>query len=245
MPRVIYENPGAGGYNDAMAEDWIAPETHLEIEVLHKAIRACRRCQIDGYPILPPPIAEGQAPAPFLVIGQAPSLSDLQCERMYTGPAGRKLLDWLVEAGFAETDFGSTVYLTALTLCFPGRLPGKSTDRAPSARELSHCRPWLDSAWRLVRPRAVLLFGKMAIDAFLPGATMVTPAPVEEAPVCRKPLSLDAVIGKSFEKAGIAYVPLPHSSGASTWLNAPAHRALLADAIDRVRELRRQILGEA
>ena len=36
----------------------------------------------------------------------------------------------------------------------------------------------------------------------------------------------------------MTFVPLPHSSGASTWLNDPGHRALLAEAIERVREKR-------
>ena len=162
-----------------------------------------------------------------MVIGQAPSISDLRNERMYTGPAGRKLLGWLFDAGFAEADMGVSVYLTALTLCFPGRLPGKSTDRAPSAKERGNCRPWLDAVIDHVRPRVIIPFGKMAIDTFLPKA------------------SLDEVIGKVFEVDGVTYVPLPHSSGASTWLNSPEHQALLSTAIDRLREVRQTIVEVA
>jgi len=158
-----------------------------------------------------------------MVIGQAPSISDLRNETMYTGPAGRKLLGWLFDAGFTEEDMGSTVYLTALTLCFPGRLPGKSTDRAPSAKERANCRPWLNQVIAQVRPRVIVPFGKMAIDTFLPKA------------------SLDDTIGKVFDVEGVTYVPLPHSSGASTWLNAVEHQELLAKAIERLREVRERI----
>jgi len=195
----------------------------LELETLHSEIRACRRCEYDGFPIAPPPLVWGQAPAPFLLIGQAPGLSDWRGDRMYLGPAARKLIGWLGEAGFAPEDIGSTVYMTALTKCFPGRLPGKSTDRAPSPKERANCRPWLDQQWRLVNPKVVVLFGKMAIDTFLPRQ------------------SLDAVIGQTFEQNGILYIPLPHSSGASTWLNDAGHRALLQDAIVRIREARAKI----
>ena len=191
-----------------------------EIELLHDEIRTCRRCEADGFPISPPPMVWGQVPARFMLIGQAPGLSDLRGARMYLGPAARKLFGWMAEAGFAESDIGTTVYMTALTKCFPGRLPGKSTDRAPSPKERANCRPWLDAQWKLVQPRVVLLFGKLAIDTFLPKMT------------------LEMAVGNTFDVDGVTYIPLPHSSGASTWLNDPGHRALLVEAIERVREQR-------
>jgi uracil-DNA glycosylase len=199
--------------------------TTTEIDALQDRIRACRLCFDAGYPISPPPLTGGRAQAPFMVIGQAPSLSDLRNERMYTGPAGRKLLGWLYDAGFTEEDMGTTVYLTALTLCFPGRLPGKSTDRAPSGRERSNCRRWLDAVVQSVSPRVIILFGKMAIDTYLPK------------------MPLDESIGKVFEIDAVTYVPLPHSSGASTWLNSTEHQELLAKAIDRLRRIRAEILS--
>lgn len=192
----------------------------LPIEMLHDDIRQCRRCVQDGFPIVPPPLAWGLAPAPFLLIGQAPGITDHREGRMYLGPAARKLIGWLQEAGFAESDIGTRVYMTALTKCFPGRLAGKSTDRAPSPRERALCRPWLEAQHALVQPRVVLLFGKMAIDTFLPRAP------------------LETLVGQTFDIGGIPHVPLPHSSGASTWLNSSEHRALLTHAIARVREAR-------
>jgi uracil-DNA glycosylase len=197
---------------------------HDRIESLQDEIRQCRLCHDAGYPISPPPLTGGHAPAPFMVIGQAPSISDLRNGRMYTGPAGRKLIGWLFDAGFTEDDLGTAVYLTALTLCFPGRLPGKSTDRAPSARERANCRRWLDGQVATVRPKVIIPFGKMAIDTYLPKA------------------SLDDTIGKVFEKDGIIYVPLPHSSGASTWLNVEEHRQLLANAIKELGRIREEVL---
>jgi uracil-DNA glycosylase len=202
------------------------PSNFIPLHVLHDQIRACRKCEADGFPISPPPLVWGQAPAPFLLVGQAPGLSDWRGDRMYLGPAARKLIGWLVEAGFSEADIGTTIYMTALTKCFPGRLPGKSTDRAPSPKERANCRPWLDAQWALVQPRVVLLFGKLSIDTFLPK------------------MPLDAVVGRTFDQNGLIYIPLPHSSGASTWLNNSAHRDLLAEAIERIREERLRVLGE-
>lgn len=196
----------------------------VSIEVLHERIRACRRCEADGFPIIPPPLTWGLAPAPFMLIGQAPGLSDLRGGRNYLGPAGRKLIGWLKEAGFSDDDLGTTLYMTAITKCFPGRLPGKSTDRAPSGRERANCRPWLDQQIEAVQPRVFILFGKMAIDTFLP------------------PMPLTAAIGRTFERDGRIIVPLPHSSGASTWLNSAENRELVQQAILLLSEVRVSVL---
>ncbi len=199
----------------------------LEIELLHQEIRLCRACTEAGFSVEPPPLVSGHAPATFMLIGQAPSRSDQLNQHMYTGPAAQKLFVWLRSAGFTDDDFGGIFYLTALTKCFPGRLPGKSTDRAPSSREMALCSHWLTSQLAIVRPKAVLLFGKMAVDRFL------------------GPGSMTDRIGQTFHQGGIEYIPLPHSSGASTWLNYPENRARLALALEIVRQVRLRVLAEA
>ncbi len=205
----------------------------IEIQTLHESIGHCRLCAEHGFPITPPPVTRHQndppvAPASFLLLGQAPSLTDVRVGHTYQGPAGKRLIGWLVQAGFSPDDIGTTLYMTALTKCFPGRLPGKSSDRAPSPQELANCRPWLDREIAVVQPQVVILFGKMAIDTFL-----------------RPALSLDQRIGNRFEQDGIAYIPLPHSSGASTWLNSAEHQALLADAIALIADERRRLKPSA
>jgi uracil-DNA glycosylase len=42
-------------------------------------------------------------------------------------------------------------------------------------------------------------------------------------------------IGRRYELDGIAVVPLPHPSGASSWPNVPANRARLDTALELVR----------
>ena len=90
----------------------------------------------------------------------------------------------------------------------------------PSRSEQALCRPWLNAELDLVKPRVVVLFGGLAINTFL------SRAPLAE------------LVGQTFEKDGRVYIPFPHSSGASTWLNAHENRALLAQAIARLREAR-------
>ncbi len=190
------------------------------LPILQGEIRACTRCEDAGHIAEARPLTAGDADAPFMVIGQAPSRTAHETATFYRGPAGERLQGWFVEAGFAPEAFGTRVYLAAITKCFPGRLPGSSTDRLPSRAEQALCRPWLDQELALVQPRVIVLFGGLAIGTFL-----------SKAP-------LNQLVGRSFEKEGVTYIPLPHSSGASTWLNDPAHRQLLADAIERLREAR-------
>lgn len=65
----------------------------------------------------------------------------------------------------------------------------------------------------MLRPRVVVLVGGLAIKELL-GV-----------------MRLSDVIGETFERDGIVFVPLPHPSGASTWLNAPENKERLARAL--------------
>jgi uracil-DNA glycosylase len=190
------------------------------LNVLQAEIRACTKCQDAGFIPEARPLTTGDAGARFMVIGQAPSRTAHVTHTFYRGPAGERLRGWFVEAGFSVEDFGTSVYLAAITKCFPGRLPGSSKDRLPSKAEQALCRPWLDAELAMVDPRVVVLFGGLAITTFL----------------SRKPLV--ELIGQSFEREGRVYIPVPHSSGASTWLNGAENRELLRQAIERLREAR-------
>jgi uracil-DNA glycosylase len=193
------------------------------LDVLQAEIRACRRCEEAGFIAEARPLTRGTHEAKFFVIGQAPSRTDHETQGFYMGPAGRKLRGWLTEAGFAPEDLGTRVYFAAITKCFPGRKPGMSTDRLPSAKEQALCRPWLTQELETVNPPVVLLFGGLAIKTFL------SPAPLTE------------LIGQAFEKDERLYIPLPHSSGASTWLNSSHNQALLQEAIQQIRQVRERL----
>lgn len=196
----------------------ISPLTVLQAEIF-----ACTKCQDAGFIPEARPLTRGTDESRLLIIGQAPSRTDHETRGFYLGPAGLKLRSWFVQAGYAPEEFGTRIYFAAITKCFPGRLPGSSKDRSPSKAEQALCRPWLDSEIALVQPRVVALFGGLAIATFL----------------SRQPLN--ELVGRTFEKNGRLYVPLPHSSGASTWLNAPENRALLAQAIEQLREVRAEL----
>lgn len=163
----------------------------------------------------------------MMLIGQAPGITELEVHRPFAGKAGRELFRWMGSIDITETDFRHRVYMTAITKCYPGRVADGSGDRRPSGREISLCRPFLESQLALICPRAILLVGGLAIDRYFPKAPLTD------------------IIGKRFKREGVALIPLPHPSGASRWLNGAENRALLTEALRHVRsEWDRCVLGE-
>lgn len=165
---------------------------------------------------------EPDAPVPrILLIGQAPGFKGNQIARPFEGPSGDRLRSWFESAGIPRDDFWRKIHFTAVTRCYPGRLPGAKGDRLPTPTERRLCRPWLDEVRGLVDPEVVLLLGLLAIR------TVLGPVP-----------SLSATVGTSREVDGVRYLPLPHPSGVSRWLNEPPNVAAVAVAM---RELRRWV----
>jgi uracil-DNA glycosylase len=177
---------------------------------LNVRLRACRRCHAAGYlderesvPIARDP--EPDAPLPrILLVGQSPGLRATNENRPFAGIAGDKLRTWFQMAGIPREDFWRKIHFSAVTKCYPGRLPGARGDRVPTPEEQALCRPWLDAQMEMVQPDIVLLVGLLAIQTFLG----------------RVP-SLSAVVGTSEIRDGVRYLPLPHPSGVSRWLNEP------------------------
>jgi hypothetical protein len=43
-------------------------------------------------------------------------------------------------------------------------------------------------------------------------------------------------VGERYDLDGAVAIPLPHPSGASSWLNVPANRARVEQAVDTIKE---------
>ncbi len=191
------------------------------LDALHGEIASCRRCAEAGYPIQGRPILSSVEALParrVMLIGQAPGRREAAGGQPFMGPAGRRLFAWLESIGIDEHAFRQQVYMTAVTKCYPGPSASGHGDRLPSAAERSLCRPFLERQVRLVNPSLVILVGRLAIKTFLGKVRLA-----------------DAV-GRSSELDGRRWLPLPHPSGASTWLNRPHHQALLARALVLLRD---------
>jgi uracil-DNA glycosylase family 4 len=190
------------------------------INVLQQRILSCRLCEEHGYILRARPLVGGLPGDRLMVIGQAPGHRSVAKGRSFSGPGGTILQKWLEQAGFPPGYLHSHTYLSSLTRCDPGRNPRGDGDRRPSPAEVALCRPFLDAELQLLQPRVVLLVGTMAIEAF-----------------CGK-VKLEDVIGTYQEREGTLFLPLPHPSGVSRWLNDPAHLKLHQRALEILAEWR-------
>ena len=165
-----------------------------------------------------------------MLVGQAPGKVEIASRMPFAGRAGRTLFRWLAEAGLSEDEARDRIYIAAMTRCFPGPHPSGRGDRVPGRAELERCGTWLDDELRLIRPMLIIPVGKLAIARFLgtaPLAEVVGSEHVVEHPGGRS-----------------AVVPLPHPSGASSWIHGTGHRDLVTRAL-RLIDARMRTLGAA
>jgi uracil-DNA glycosylase len=200
----------------------------LALDRLRGELAACRRCDVAAE--VRPVVSPARAPRAMLV-GQAPGKSEISDGRAFTGRAGRTLFRWLARGGIEEGWFREHVYIAAVTRCYPGPHPSGRGDRVPSPAERARCGDWLARELAIIRPALVLPVGRLAIDRVL-----------GDAP-------LDQVVGRvhrvRLDGIETTVVPLPHPSGASGWIHAPGHAALLDAAIARIAECVAGLADEA
>ena len=195
-----------------------------DLSNLHSQIRACLKCQAAGYWIAPGAVVRGAHTAKVMAIGQAPGPTEATTKRPFNAGSGKRLFEWLGEAGFDEETFRATQYMTAITKCYPGQAGNGRGDRLPSKEEQALCRPWLDQEIALVNPKLIIPIGRLAIGLFFDPS-----------------LPLEKIIGARIERAGRIVIPLPHPSGASVWPHKPENRALVTQAIRLIAEQRRAL----
>jgi uracil-DNA glycosylase len=160
-----------------------------------------------------------------MLVGQAPGRVEAEGGTPFSGRAGQTLFRWLERAGVDEATAREAIYIAAVTRCYPGPHPSGRGDRVPTRQEQSSCADWLDNELRIIRPKLLIPVGRLAIHRFLPDI------PLSELIGTRH--SVQHVGGSS------TVIPLPHPSGASSWIHERGNRILLDQAIGLIgKELR-------
>ena len=189
--------------------------SYRSIASLQRDLRVCRACVEAGFPLESLPVVLPTERQRAYMYGQAPGVVEGEERRPWRGRAGKTLRRWLA---MDEDTFYATFYCASVTRCYPGRAPSGRGDRTPTPREQELCSFWREWEFRLLQPRLVVPVGGLAIKRLL-GVS-----------------GLAACIGRRYElDGGAVAVPLPHPSGASSWLNSPANRALVEGAVDLIR----------
>ena len=189
--------------------------SYRSITSLQRDNRLCRACVEAGFPLESLPVVLGYEGQRAYMFGQAPGIVEGEERRPWRGRAGKTLRRWLE---MDEDTFYGTFYCASVTRCYPGRPASGRGDRTPTPREQELCAFWREWEFRLLRPRLIVPVGGLAIKRLL-GVS-----------------GLAACIGRRYElDGGATAFPLPHPSGASSWLNSPANRALVEGAVDLIR----------
>jgi uracil-DNA glycosylase len=174
----------------------------------------CRACLEAGHYLGSlPVIAPGEGQRAYL-FGQAPGIVEGEERRPWRGRAGQTLRRWL---DMDEDEFYATFYCASVTRCYPGKPASGRGDRTPTPEEQRLCEVWRDHELRLLRPQLIVTVGGLAARRLL-GLKSVTEC-----------------VGGRFDHDGVAAIPLPHPSGASSWLNSPTNRERVAEAVALVR----------
>jgi uracil-DNA glycosylase len=189
--------------------------SYRSLASLQRDLRVCRACVEAGYQLESLPVVNEHLGQRAYMYGQAPGIVEGEERRPWRGRAGKALRRWLE---LEEDEFYRTFYCASVTRCYPGRAPSGRGDRTPTPREQELCSFWKDWELELLRPRLIVPVGGLAIRRLL-GIS-----------------GLAECIGHRYELDGAAVVPLPHPSGASSWLNSPANRELTMRAAALVRQ---------
>lgn len=153
-------------------------------EELESAIYNCEKCvlcrtrtnTVSG---------EGDPHADVMIIGEGPGREEDHQGRPFVGPSGELLTRMLKAIGLERED----VYICNIVKCRP---PG---NRNPEPGEALECLNYLRAQVALVRPRFIVLLGKVA---------------------CRYTLNEDISVmkmhGQWFERKGVSFLPTFHPS---------------------------------
>lgn len=187
--------------------------TYRSITALKRDQSTCRACVEAGYPLESlPVIAPGSGQRAYL-FGQAPGVVEGEERRPWRGRAGKTLRRWL---DLDESSFYAAFYCASVTRCYPGRPTSGRGDRTPTTEEQRLCERWRDEELRLLKPSLVVTVGGLAARRLL-GVR-----------------SVGESVGVRYELDGAVAIPLPHPSGASSWLNLAENRARVADAVELI-----------
>jgi uracil-DNA glycosylase len=189
--------------------------TYRSLASLKRDEGVCRACAEAGYPLESlPVIAPGERQRAYL-FGQAPGIVEGQERRPWRGRAGQTLRRWLA---MEEDEFYETFYCASVTRCYPGKPASGRGDRTPTPAEQQLCSFWRDHELKLLRPRLIVTVGGLAARSLL-GVR-----------------SVSECVGVRYALGDAVAIPLPHPSGASSWLNVPANKQRVAAAVDLVRD---------
>jgi len=129
-----------------------------DLEQAVAACTACGLCKTRTNTVF----GVGSRESKWMVIGEAPGAEEDLRGEPFVGQAGRLLDSMLAAAGLGRSASGaSAVYIANVVKCRP------PANRNPEPEEAARCEPFLRRQIELLRPRMILLLGRVAAQSVL------------------------------------------------------------------------------
>lgn len=126
------------------------------LDALCRTAIECRKCRL-AERRKSVVFGEGNPEAGLFVIGEAPGADEDAQGRPFVGRSGQLLDKILLAIGFERKD----VYIGNIIKCRPPE------NRNPLPDEIECCKPWLMEQLEIVRPKVLLLLGRVAANTIL------------------------------------------------------------------------------
>ena len=128
----------------------------LSLEEIRAEMGDCRRCKLYGGRTRLV-FGDGAANARLMFVGEAPGADEDQQGVPFVGAAGQLLNRMLTNLGLRREE----VYIANI---LKSRPPG---NRDPEPDEIAACLPFLDKQIKAIRPRVIVILGRIAAHALL------------------------------------------------------------------------------
>lgn len=194
------------------------------LELLDYRIGACTLCN-SFEPLIKNPSLRRGGKSDIMVIGLAPGTTETTEGIAFSGSAGRKLFQWLLEARIGEStaEIRERVYFTSLIKC-------QKSDIGDIIKMFKNCQSFLKQQIELVGPKIIIPLGPSVYNILFNSS-----------------LSTEDIVGKLFTfddlndmplfpemslVFGVKYIiPFPHPSGLNRWLNSDENNLILLRSI--------------
>lgn len=131
------------------------------LEELKKQVELCEKCsQIKNKTKV---FGKGNKQAEIMIIGEAPGCEEVENWKPFVGTAGKKLDNYLIEAGF---DKEKDIYFCNVLKCRTTDKNNNKKDRRPKEDEIKNCKNFLEQQIEIINPKVIILCGVTAMKFF-------------------------------------------------------------------------------
>ncbi len=197
--------------NNIFAEDFQTAESLTE---LNEKISGCLKCPL-GKTRINLVFGAGNPNADVMLIGEAPGADEDKQGIPFVGRAGKLLNDILKSINFKREE----IYIANIVKCRPPQ------NRNPLPNEMEACLPYLYKQIELIKPKMILLLGRVAAIALL-----------------KKNMSLSKFRGNIYEISGIKTMVTYHPAAL---LRNPQWKRPAWEDLQKFRKLYDEITGAA